>query len=265
MTKIYYFSGSGNSLKVAKDIASGIEEAELVPIAKVALEKQEADLYNLDAACSSIGIVFPVYAWGLPRLVLRFAERLKTDKYVFAVTTYGGSTGFTLRQLEKVLQRNSTRLNAAFDIQMPDCYIPMFDAHPDAEQQRMFKEEAIKVEEIVRAVKRKETVPTAIKRTITNYVLSGIVYKSAIRYFPLSSKSFWVKESCNSCGICKRVCPVQNVQLKAEKPHWGRNCEACMACLQWCPVRAIEYGKKSRKRKRYHHPGVEVKEMLLNE
>ncbi|MCB2357259.1 hypothetical protein [Clostridium estertheticum] len=39
-------------------------------------------------------------------------------------------------------------------------------------------------------------------------------------------------------------------------------CEQCFACLQWCPQKAIQYGKKTAMRKRYHHPDVEIADIL---
>ncbi|MFZ5354420.1 MAG: EFR1 family ferrodoxin [Bacillota bacterium] len=255
---IYYFSGSGNSLKVAKDIAEGLGDAALIPMVKALAE----ETVNSDEVT---GIVFPVYSWGIPRMVLKFVKGIKTSKYLFAVITYGGSTGFTMQQLERLLEANSVKLNAGFEVQMPDCYIPMFDAHSQEEQQRMFRQEKDKVNEIVSSVNNRENVSVTIKKTLMNYILSGVVYKAAIKYFSKSDKNFWVKEGCNSCGICRRVCPVQNVSLKDGRPSWSHNCEACMACIQWCPKEAIQYGKKSEKRKRYHNPDIKINEMFLND
>jgi formate hydrogenlyase subunit 6/NADH:ubiquinone oxidoreductase subunit I len=47
-----------------------------------------------------------------------------------------------------------------------------------------------------------------------------------------------------------------------EKPSWLHRCEQCLACLQWCPQEAIQYGKKTVKYPRYHHPEVILKDML---
>jgi hypothetical protein len=35
-----------------------------------------------------------------------------------------------------------------------------------------------------------------------------------------------------------------------------------MACIQWCPQEAIQYGKKTVKYPRYHHPEVVLEDML---
>lgn len=52
-TEIYYFSGTGNSFVVAKEIAKKIK-ADLIPIPKV----MDMDKIQFDA--KSIGIVFPL-------------------------------------------------------------------------------------------------------------------------------------------------------------------------------------------------------------
>ena len=52
---IYYFSGTGNSLKVAKDVAALLDNTQLKRIRNNSLE--ESSVSNHD----TIGIVFPVY------------------------------------------------------------------------------------------------------------------------------------------------------------------------------------------------------------
>jgi len=46
------------------------------------------------------------------------------------------------------------------------------------------------------------------------------------------------------------------------KPEWHQKCHQCFACLQWCPQEAIQYGKKTPKYKRYHHPEIKVNDLL---
>lgn len=75
-------------------------------------------------------------------------------------------------------------------------------------------------------------------------------------------KSFWINSNCNTCGICKSICPSKNIELKDGKPLWKHQCEQCLACIQWCPKQAIQYGKKTEKRKRYTNPYVSIKELI---
>ena len=86
-TKLFFFSGTGNSLKMARDLAAELGDAEVVPIPE-ALKK----LGSIDA--DRIGIVFPVYMWGLPLIVAEFCRRLlaPSSAYIFGVATCGSWT-----------------------------------------------------------------------------------------------------------------------------------------------------------------------------
>jgi flavoprotein len=84
----------------------------------------------------------------------------------------------------------------------------------------------------------------------------------SFKQVPKMDKRFWADEKCNSCEICYKVCPDGNIEMKNEKPSWLHRCEQCLACIQWCPQEAIQYGKKTVKYQRYHHPEVTLKNML---
>jgi flavodoxin len=82
---IYYFSGTGNSLVVARDIAIRLG-AELVSIPSV------MDDEKIVSNSEVIGIVFPDYHSGLPNIIKRFLGKLDDlqGRYVFGVCTMGG-------------------------------------------------------------------------------------------------------------------------------------------------------------------------------
>jgi flavodoxin len=90
--EICFFSGTGNSLQIAKDIANRID-ASLVPIASLIDEE------SIRTDATVIGIVFPVYYGDLPNIIRKFAKKLENieSKYMFAVYTYGGGRGFLLK------------------------------------------------------------------------------------------------------------------------------------------------------------------------
>ena len=68
----------------------------------------------------------------------------------------------------------------------------------------------------------------------------------------VKANAFTVGNACTGCGQCVRRCPANNITLQTGKPVWGQDCTHCMACICYCPAEAIEYGKKSLGKPRYH-------------
>jgi ferredoxin len=256
-TILYYFSGTGNSLQIAKDIATQIGDTQLVRIQKPFPGKP-------DAAVDRIGIVFPVYMWGLPLAVKEFVEQLEANPstYIFAVTTYGGFPAGTLRMLDELLQTRGMRLSAGFGIKMPGNYTPMYGATPLKKQQKDFAAAARKISSLVETVKAGKTVPVKKTLWLIDILFSRFIYAGGSKQIRSSDKQFFTLDTCTRCGTCARVCPVENITLVDGKPHWQGHCEQCLACLQWCPVEAIQFTKKTVGRTRYHHPAVLVSDFF---
>lgn len=65
----------------------------------------------------------------------------------------------------------------------------------------------------------------------------------------MSPKPFKAADSCISCGLCEKACPVRNIHLKERgKPEWGSHCTMCLACYHSCPKHAIEYSCLTQKK-----------------
>lgn len=68
----------------------------------------------------------------------------------------------------------------------------------------------------------------------------------------MSPKPFKAADSCISCGLCEKACPVRNIHLKERgKPEWGSHCTMCLACYHSCPKHAIEYSCLTQKKGQY--------------
>ena len=75
----------------------------------------------------TLGLVFPVYYWGLPTVVVSFLNRLKLSgekPYVWAVITCGSGIGAADRQLKSVGKRVGIPVDAVFSLVMPDNFVP---------------------------------------------------------------------------------------------------------------------------------------------
>lgn len=255
-TTIFYFSGTGNCLMVSRDLAVEIGDSEVISIPR-AINNQ------LNLSAGAIGIVYPVYMWGMPRIVVRFIEKLKSagDKYIFAVATYGGLCGNALGQTARQLQSQGQKLSAGFAVKMPGNYTPLYGAIAEKQQARMFNKEEERIKEIAGIVRDRR--PYGIEKSFALFnLVSCAVYKLGSSRIPVMDTGFWADEKCNGCGICEKVCPVNNVKLCSARPIWQHKCEQCMACLQWCPQEAVQYKKSTINRKRYRNPRVTLADLL---
>jgi ferredoxin len=257
VTTIYYFTGTGNSLWVARKIAEGLEGARLVPIIALGRETQPAE-------SARIGFVFPVYMWGVPSPVIRLVNTLEWSNgatYVFAVAVNGGQVANALMELKGILGRKGTVLASGFEVTMPSNYIPWGGPCSKEKQELLFTTATEKIERIVRAVQRGQSGPIERGAFLSRTVLT-VIHKISSPRIPSLDRNFWVQDTCAGCGLCVKICPAGNIQLSERKPVWNHKCEQCLACIQWCPHQAIQYGKRTVRYERYHHPEVVLKDML---
>jgi len=64
---------------------------------------------------------------------------------------------------------------------------------------------------------------------------------------------FNVNGDCNSCGICRNVCPARNIMIGDGPPMFKHQCESCLACIHHYSKRAINYMAKTQSCGRYSH------------
>jgi Flavodoxins len=98
---IYCFSSTGNSLKVAKDLAYNMDNTKLIKICRDSMNESDCRTYK------RVGIIFPVYYYGMPVIVREFVENMEfsANSYVYAVATCGGSVGAAIRKLKNILKK----------------------------------------------------------------------------------------------------------------------------------------------------------------
>lgn len=106
---VFYFSGTGNSLQVAKALA---ENDDLLNISTTI-----PNIFTAD----NIGFVFPVYCGIIPPFVEKFIENSTFNSgYIWLVATCGGSEGKSFNHLQQLLLKKGTKLSYANHIVMPD-------------------------------------------------------------------------------------------------------------------------------------------------
>jgi ferredoxin len=234
---IYYFSGTGNSLKAARDIAEkcGGSVASMRALA------------NVEAKEDAIGFTFPVYFGGVPNAVAELIRNSRFDAdYFFAVVTYGGTAGTALEQVASLLSDKGLRLDYGVGVWAYPNYIAMysFPFNPKKTAAKQDKKMAV----IAEAVNH---------RTRNEIATKPVTVKSVAEM----DTAFTVSPDCIGCGQCAKLCPAGNIEIADGKPLFLHKCEQCMACIQWCPKSAINT-PKTLKRNRYHNPNVTVEDLM---
>ncbi len=258
-TIIYWFSGTGNSLHLARRLAAGIGDAELVSIAAA----MRAD--GPPRLAERVGLVFPVYAFGPPAIVHRFIERLDPagdTPYVFAAVTCGGAAGPTAGITRRLLARRGLDLAAAWSVKMVENYPPMGGAPAADVQARRLADADRRIDKIIEAI---QPFPTgrAPRAGLLARLVGGPVRGMFLRRLPAADRKFTVDDTCIRCGLCARICPVGDIELVDGRPRWRGRCEQCFACFHFCPVGAIQYGRTAKQR-RYHHPSVSAEDLVVD-
>ena len=103
---IYYFSGTGNSMRTAIKIAERIGGAELVNV------RSDPDDVSAEQA-DVIGFVCPVYEWDIPGAFKDFIKRLivNPNAYIFMSVTYIAVLGKSFETVEMLLSEKGAHLN----------------------------------------------------------------------------------------------------------------------------------------------------------
>lgn len=255
-TTLYYFTGTGNSLWAARQLALTLDNASLIPIAKIWREQR------IVPKCKSIGILHPLYFQGTPDIVLRFVEKLSLDdtEFIFAVCTRGVTGGIVFKQLNRILETKGKRLNFATYLTMHDNYIVNFDAPSPERAQRIGRKALTRIVKIAEIVKRREDGNS--RDPLIGSIMGSVSYPGWIKDVHVKDREFWTDDRCNSCGTCVKVCPVVNIEMAEGKPSWLHRCQQCFACIHLCPRSSIQIGKKTLRRTRYRHPEVSVKDII---
>lgn len=240
---IYYFSGRGNTYRIAKDLAEKLGNTEIRFLGKTPGGVG-------DAAAECIGFVSPVIDFGIPSCVEKFLKQLKIEgkkPYAFSVLSCGGMPGAAMKQLQRSLKKAGLILNSSFTVK--------FGLKQDSEE-----EWNTRLDNMATVIRHRMIRPIE-GITLKDKVMTGLLNPLARLMIPREDKKFKVNEKCNGCGTCTKVCPAGNISIKERKPVWKHKCEQCAACFAWCPKEAIS-GTNLAARTRYRNPHVKLDQIL---
>lgn len=223
---VFYFTGTGNSLYIAKQI-------EETPISIPQIIHRKKQEYSAD----SIGIVAPVYGHEVPAIVKDFLKNavFHTD-YFYMILTYGNRHGGAAELAKQLCDECGIAVNYINVIVMVDNWLPGFDMN---EQKKVDK----KVEENMAAILTDLTERKNMISEVTD--TDRAAHQQFLDRMNQMPADVWqhllrVTEGCIGCGICEKVCPSASIQVVDGKAvYTPGNCQTCLACTHACPQKTI--------------------------
>jgi ferredoxin len=221
------------------------------------------DISNINEETDLIGFCFPVYAFGIPRICKKYLMELpkcKNRAKAFMLITAGDpdESGFAIQESTKILRKKGFDVVYSSVIHMPSNWTVSMNP-PSKEEAQLIINSGIET-----------------ARRISEELLRGVTFHHKFNYPPRYSKfgfykdyylfkwlgvsnlwrDFRTDETCDSCGLCEKICPTDSIQIIDNKPKWFKTCEQCMRCVNYCPKQAIfQKGEGSIKGKNiYHEP-----------
>ncbi|MDA3846889.1 MAG: EFR1 family ferrodoxin [Vallitaleaceae bacterium] len=262
-TVLYYFTGTGNSMHIVKNLATKLEalsEDTITIVPMVRALEQEVIYSDAD----TIGLIFPIYMTAIPIPVLQFVNKLdpKKSDNKYAIVSRIGTSHTAFRAINKILKQKHGKLNGTFNIQMPSNSCKFKYKVPTKEEIELADSNMqLELEKIVSIVgsqvesNEKDITATSKIPKFLIIPIAGLAHAS--------NDDLYADDKCIGCGTCEIVCPSGKIRMIDSVPVWQKSvkCFRCAACINYCPEQAAQIRKFTETNGRYSHPFATVEDI----
>ena len=245
---VLYFSATGNTEYIAKEVARLIGDECLNLSSKI----KNSDYSEIKSEKPFV-VCAPVYVCELPNFMKRFLKRIKLtgSNEMYFILSSGGYSGCACVNAKSICRKQRMIYKGSADIVMPRNYIAS-NLYPMQPAQEMLDSINAAKEKITEAAR---IIQSGAELKMRHVYLFEVLIIIPVAYFwihfVIKAKKFYVKDSCIGCGKCEKLCPLNVISIKENRPVWNGKCTHCMACISNCPKDSIEYGNITEGKERY--------------
>ena len=232
---VIYFSGTGNTKFIAKNIKNKLQEY-----------GYESDLINIEKDkinpndYKSLIIGAPVYVDRYPEILLKYMEKyLKNYKGKCMLFTtqasFKDSTSFQ-HCINRMPDLNITY--CTFFTMPNNFYNFMFKKSSKEEENQLMKKALLKIEKSIKSFLENEVKIYPRKKLTVKMV--DKTYKFIFNYYvAFENKKITIdKDKCTKCKLCENSCPVGCIKIN-EEISFSDNCLFCKRCINGCTNNAF--------------------------
>jgi ferredoxin len=273
---ILYFSGTGNTDYTARYLADGLA-GQPVQIRLQAIEQQPpSTIEDFDLLMTG----FPVYACDAPRFYQAYLDNLPPGRGrgAFVFCTKGAYAGGAVRRsLQRLASQGYVPLHGG-SVLMPGTDGLSTISEDSWLARKAFEKDYDHLEDADRLIDRfaailidlaggrrpedlRLSLPTRSRRGLTDRIWAWL-YQLTEDY---ARARLHADSHCQGCGLCARTCPVGAIEIVDHRPTFGDSCALCIRCLHNCPQRAIQIGRLTVGKVRWHGPRGDFTPLRLRE
>ncbi|MCP4213869.1 MAG: hypothetical protein GY765_04390 [bacterium] len=256
--QIYFTSGTGNSLLVAKWMAKTIREKNIdCHVSSIDNVSTAQDIKPAENVL--LGFINPTHGfappWHMLKFVLKIPRTHSSTKAFCAATRAGwfvgpwrlpGIAGMSAFLIAFILFCKGYKIRGTISLDMPTNWLQLHWGLKRKNIDRILQHTSPRVRVFITGLLEGRTYwRTWNNLWETAWVIAlwwiSLLYMFYGRFF--LGKLFFADHKCNYCGLCFAFCPVGGIGGTGKRaPYWTFKCQACMRCMAYCPQGAVQAG-----------------------
>ncbi len=245
---LYVFTGTGNTLQVARWIQQHAAEAG-VPVSITLLPVPSSA--GSASVTHGIGLLTPAHGFTATWAMLQFAWSLPVGRgrSAFCAATRAGSRiwgwylpgfeGTACLLLAVILWLKGYKVLGFAGFDMPSNWTALHagyrPAAVDALEVRARPHVYRFTDRLLSGQRHYNVIPPLLGLLVAQI---SLLYLLVGRF--VLAKLFYADHRCNGCRRCVKACPFQAIRMVSGRPFWTVSCESCMRCMTECPQLSVQ-------------------------